>query len=150
MIIIHIDNTIITIVIKSMFYLLCWVSSLTIKVNLIIMEFEQTISVGHCEESYIQFFCFCVKLGFEVHTYCTCAFIKYSKNGSVVEQSSHRNTLFFSSWKNILPVIHWVKASFSVFNILKSDVFQKKSDIVISFSLLLHSGSGVRIDDLIS
>lgn len=114
------------------------------------MELEQWTSVGYCEQSYVQIFGLFVQFSLKVHTYSTCAFIKDAENWFVVEQSCHSHTLFFSTWKNIFPVLHWVKAIFSFFDVLKSDVFQKESDVIITFSFLLHGASGVRVNHLIS
>ena len=114
------------------------------------MELEQWTSVGYCEQSYVQIFGFFVQFSLKVHTYSTCAFVKDAKDWFVVEQSCHGHTLLFSTWKNIFPVLHWVKAIFSFFDVLKSDVFQKEPDVIVIFSFLLHGASGVRIDNLIS
>ena len=83
--------------IKSMHQFFCLVITLTIKVYLVIVEFKQSTSVSHCKQSYIQLFSLCIQFSLEIHTHCTCAFIKNTKNRSMIEKSSHCDSLLLSS-----------------------------------------------------
>ena len=68
-----------------MLYLFSKESSVSVKDNLVIMEFEQSASMGYSKQSYIQLFCFVVKLCLHIHTHCTCAFIQYGEHGPMIK-----------------------------------------------------------------
>lgn len=54
-------------------------SSVSIKADLVIMELEESTSMGNSKKSDIELFCLIVKLSFNIHTYSTCAFIQYGE-----------------------------------------------------------------------
>ena len=82
----------------------------------VIVMLEECLTVRNCEQSDSKLFGVIVEHGFDVHTDGTCAFIltnsvtnkalksSYTKDCEVrlmVEQSSHGNSLFFSSYKDV-------------------------------------------------
>lgn len=78
------------------------------------MEFEQAAAVSHCEEGYLQLFCFAVELAFNFHTNCTSALVQDSEEGSMIEQSGHGDSLLLASRKDILPFIDSIETPLSL------------------------------------
>ena len=73
-----------------------------------------------------------------------------SESGLVVEQSSHGNSLLFTTRKDIVPVIDGIETSFSFNEVVKIDFLENLLNVFIRNSLSEHLKLGVGIDDLVS
>lgn len=90
---------------RSVEDLLGRVAAFSVQEDLVVVELEERTSVRHREEGDVQLLCLGVELGLEVHTDCTCAFVKDSENRAVVEETGHGDALLLASRKHILPVV---------------------------------------------
>ena len=77
-----------------MLYLLSEEASVSVEQNLIIVEFEERASMGHCEEGDVQFLGLVVELCLDVHADSAGAFVQNGEQRPVVEESSHCHALF--------------------------------------------------------
>ena len=80
-----------------MVQLLSSVPSVSVKIDLIVMEFEDTTTMRHSEKGYFKFFRLVIELSFNVHTDCTCALIQNSEHGFMIEEPCHSDSLFLPS-----------------------------------------------------
>jgi len=80
----------------------------------------------------------------------TGALIQDGVLGLVIKQTSHGDTLFFTSGKHIVPIVLGVPSSLTFDKLTESDVFQEYHEVFIGFLLGFHLFKSVRVDQLIT
>jgi len=80
----------------------------------------------------------------------TGALIQDGVLGFVVEETSHGDTLFFTSGKYIVPVVLGVPSSLTLDELTKSDILQEYHKVFVSLFLGLHLFKSVGVDKLIA
>lgn len=91
-----------------------------------------------------------VQVLFNIDGNGTGALIQDGILGLVVQETSHSDTLFFSSRKHIVPVVLGVPSSLTFDEFTKSDIFQEYHEVRISFLFGLHLFQSVGVDQLIT
>ena len=76
----------------------------------VLVEFEQTASVGYCEQGYLQLLRLQVQLCLDVHAHGRGALVQNGEEGTMVEESRHCYSLLLASGKDVVPVVHCVKS----------------------------------------
>jgi hypothetical protein len=78
-----------------------------------VVMFPESGTVTHCDESYTNLLEVFVHMLLHVKGYLTSALVQDGISGSVVNKSSHGNSLLFSSRKDVIPIIFGIPASFT-------------------------------------
>mmetsp|Transcript_23162 Transcript_23162/g.32310 ORF Transcript_23162/g.32310 Transcript_23162/m.32310 type:complete len:218 (+) Transcript_23162:320-973(+) len=89
-------------------------------------------------------------MSFHIDTDSTGALVQDCKLRFVIKQSSHGNSLFFSTRQDIFPIVSGVPASFSVNDVLEANSFEDHRKIFISNSLSSSISHAVWINNLVS
>lgn len=101
--------------------------SVSVEQNLIIVEFEQAASMGHCEEGDVQFLGLVVELRLDVHADSAGAFVQNGEERPVVEEPRHCHALFFSARKDVCPIVDRIETALAIFDVVETDIPQQLS-----------------------
>ena len=111
------------------------------------MIFEEAASVWHSEKCDFKFLGLEVQLCLDVHAHRAGAFIQNGEDGLMVEESSHRDSLFLTTGKHIVPIVDWIETFLSLLNVVQFHPFQQLTDLLISVG---DSLLWVRVNNLVS
>lgn len=123
------------------------IASQSIVLQHVVVVLEETAPVGHRKQGDLQFLGLQVQVGLHVHAHRRSALIENGKQGLVVEQPSHGNSLFFAPRQHIVPVVVGIKAVLAFLKIVQLDPVEQLPDVVVIRS---DPVVGMRVNDLIS
>lgn len=114
------------------------VSSFSVEFDHVLVELEQSLTVGHREQGDLQLLGFVVQLGLHVHAHGAGALIQDGEQGLVIEQSSHCHSLLLSARKDVVPVVDSIEAAFSFHNVGQLHVVEDLEQILRLKNILLR------------
>ena len=68
----------------------------------------------------------------------------------MVEQTSHRNSLFFSTGKNIVPIVDGIEPTLTVLQVLQLNILQQFGQVRITDLILMHHKLRLWVYDLVA
>ncbi len=114
------------------------------------MELPECLSVRDGNKSDSLVLHVLIQVALNINTQSRGALVQDSVDRFVIDKSSHCNSLFFTPWEHVVPVVLRVPAPLSWHQVLKLDLVENNLKFLFVDSLAFHLFDRMRIDDLVS